>query len=94
MADRFATIDMGGELGETLSKLEGKEFDCDCAWRKNRESSVSTLMAFECYPHDGGLADDEGHKWWLYWTCPICGYQWSWHKIENRLERQNVQNQM
>jgi hypothetical protein len=32
------------------------------------------------YPDDGGW-DIDGQKYWLYITCPDCGYQWSLWKL-------------
>ena len=68
------------EFEEVIEELTGKEFPCDCG-------KTHTLKRWKWYDHDGGLKDDNGNIWWLYWTCPSCGYQWAWHKIVHRLDR-------
>ena len=80
---------MGGELGEMIHKLQGKTFQCTCRkHKKTWEQNTITLKSFLAYPHDGGLADKDGNKWWLYHTCPHCSYDWSWWKIDNKLDHQ------
>jgi len=71
-----------GELGETITRLRGKQFTCTC-------NNTLKLDTFAAYPHYGGLADIDGKHWWLYVTCPHCNYEWSWHKILSRLQRRN-----
>ena len=82
--DLLADEKMGGEIGETIKNLRGKQFPCTC-----HHEHLIKLETFTAYPHEGGLADKDGKKWWLYVTCPLCNYDWSWWKVQNRLERQN-----
>ena len=79
----FRTLNenLGGEIGETINKLFGKEFKCWCRHK-------FTVHHFIGYIHDGGLADKEGTKWWMFIVCPHCRYEWSWHKLERRLDQQ------
>lgn len=79
--DRILTEDMGGELGDTISSLKGKKFQCTCTEKHKLDS-------FEGYPHDGGLEDKEGDKWWMYYTCNKCNYQWSHWKLVRRVQIQ------
>lgn len=79
---RTVNAQMGGELGETIESLQGKSFMCLGTCGKSKV--IASLLA---YPHDGGLEDKDGEKWWLYYECPTCGYQSSWWKILNQLER-------
>jgi hypothetical protein len=72
---------VGGELGEMIKKLKGKRFECLGTCHKKH--TIRVLLA---YPHDGGLADKDGKKWWLYYECDDCGYQTSWWKIQRRIE--------
>ena len=81
--DRTVDESLGGEIGDMIKSLFRKQFQCTCHNKK-----MIRLETFVAYPHDGGLADKDGNKWWLYVTCPHCGYEWSWHKLQNRLERQ------
>jgi hypothetical protein len=69
------TSEMGGEIAEVLSKLENEEFCCKMC------SKVSKLTKFIGYEHEGGIAGSSGEKYWVYWICPKCKYQWAWHKI-------------
>lgn len=64
----------GGQLGETIKKLERKKIKCLCGKTYRADE-------FEGYPHMGGLQDKFGKHYWLYTTCPYCGYQLSWHKF-------------
>lgn len=73
----------GGELGDMIDKLSGEEFQCTC----NHEFELGQEDGFVGYPHEGGLKDITGIKWWLYTKCPRCEYQWAWHKIESRLRK-------
>lgn len=80
------TADVGGELGDMIDLLSGKEFECTCG----HGFELGDENDFVGYLHEGGLADKVGAKWWLFTTCPECEYQWSWVKIENRLRRAGV----
>lgn len=79
--DRSVNEHMGGELGAMITKLKGRKFHCLC-----RNNPVITITGFMAYPHDGGLADSEGNKWWMYITCPHCDYDWSFRKIDWRAD--------
>jgi DNA-directed RNA polymerase subunit RPC12/RpoP len=43
---------------------------------ERRSDPVLVLLG---YPHDGGLADSSGRRWWLFARCADCGYDTSWH---------------
>ena len=89
MIDGTRTVNenIGGELGAMIAKLKGKDFTCGfCAGKKEHKVKLNTFLA---YPHEGGLADAAGNRWWLYFECPVGGYQWSWAKLEWRTERES-----
>ena len=74
-----ASKDMGGSVANYLEQYEGEEYECrGCHY----ESYVRTLVA---YPHDNGLADRDGNRWWLYVECPRCGHGISYGKLKNDL---------
>lgn len=83
----IATEKMGGELGKTIKELKGHVIDCLGVCRKRYK-----ITEFRAYPHDGGLADKTGKRWWLYSHCHVklrsgymCNYDMSWHKIEAKI---------
>jgi len=76
------TEEMGGELAQTIKALLGKKFWCN----NSKCNCEMSLHSFHGYPHDGGLADQDGKKWWLFFTCN-CGYKWSWSKLENLVRK-------
>lgn len=79
------SADIGGEIGDMIDLLSGHDLECICG----HESEIGKEFFFG-YPHDGGLSDKDGQKWWVYTMCPECEYQWSLTSIESRLKRQEV----
>jgi len=69
---------LGGEVAKTILRFKGKLFKCTCGKKV-------TMWNFLGYPHDGGLVDGHGKKWWVFIECTKCKYQWSWSKIPVRL---------
>lgn len=84
---RTINANLGGEVADVITKLEGHEFNCWC----NHKFIVFHFMG---YKHEGGLADADGVKWWVYIQCPYCNFVWSWNKLENRLKNQKLLNQL
>ena len=74
LREKILTEKVGGELGETIAKLKDNSFRCCC------EDQV--LDEFRGYDHIGGLSDQEGTKYWAYWQCPKCHYNWSLGSIQ------------
>lgn len=92
---KILTKEDGGEVSEVIGKLKGKSFTCGACQPKNIKYTKK-LEKFLGYPHDTGLSDKEGCKWWLIGVCPECGYQYSYVELldklrDNRLVR--VQNE-
>jgi hypothetical protein len=83
--ERTITERMGGEIEQKIKELKGKTFTCSL----NCKQKI-TVGAWLGYPHEGGLADKDGKKWWIYVECPKCSYDWSWHKIPNEIERERI----
>ena len=82
---RTITKNIGGELGEFITKLEGKYFTCRMCGTKQK------VCGWLGYPHDGGLADKDGNKWWIYLECDKCHYEWSFGKVEHQVNRYKQQ---
>ena len=76
--ERTMNSRVGGEAGEVMTKLLGKSLECTCGKK-------ITIGQFLGYPHDGGYADKNGDRWWLYVHCKKCNYDWALHKLENRI---------
>ncbi len=77
--ERIITIAMGGEIDKTLTPLLGEKYQCVCG----KSIEIGNMYG---YPHEGGLKDGEGKKWWVYHECPLCNHQMSVWKIPGRLE--------
>lgn len=78
--ERTINENLGGEVAEVIKKLVGKSFVCSC----EKEIFANGWLG---YQHEGGLADKDGKKWWIYIECPYCEYCWSWHKVEVEVNR-------
>jgi hypothetical protein len=68
----------GGTVAEFVSMASGNSFDCTCG-------ATITVKDIRGYPHEGGIPDLHGKKWWVYVRCNKCRYDWSWWKVESRL---------
>jgi hypothetical protein len=73
---------MGGEVEEVLKDYLGKVMKCLGVCGKN-----ITIRKFRGYPHDNGLADAAGQRWWVYVHCDRCKYDTSWGKIGRQIEQ-------
>lgn len=68
---------MGGEVAEFLEQWAGETIKCFGVCHKERE-----MVSFKGYEHDGGLADKDGNRWWVYFECPKCRYGHSFAKMD------------
>lgn len=84
--DKDMTIDMGGEVKEFIEKYEDKTIRCFGVCRKERKMDV-----FLGYEHDGGLADKEGRRWWVFFQCPKCRYGHSFAKMDFFIEHTEIE---
>ena len=73
IGEKFIRGGEGGEVDEFCSTAQRKLMICTCGFQ-------SIMHTFRGYPHEGGLADAEGKKWWVYYHCPNCHYEWSFTK--------------
>jgi hypothetical protein len=86
--ERTITERMGGEIEQEIKKLMGKHFYCG----GNCKQKI-TIGAWLGYPHEGGLADKNGKRWWVYIECPKCEYDWSIGKLPTAIERAKLEEE-
>lgn len=86
--EKILTEDLGGKLGEEISKLRGLPFICAMSASK-KCNSEQKLDEFRGYRHSDGLPNKEGRKYWLYWECPGCGHDWSYQHLKTRVLGKN-----
>ena len=79
---RSINASLGGEIARTLDIFRGVRFKCTCGQEQE-------IWDWKGYPHANGLEDDNGERWWIFIECTKCNYQWSWHKLANRVKQQN-----
>lgn len=72
------TVEMGGQIKNAIQFLSYEPIICSCGKKV-------VLEEFLGYPHEGGLKDKKGDKYWLYAHCPYCKYDWSWWKLKNKI---------
>jgi len=85
-SDHVMTLEDGGEVAKQIELFRGKQFRCIGICNK-------TIASYPIvgYPdHPDGYPDKDGHKWWLFITCPFCGYDTALWKIANRQATQEV----
>ncbi len=70
---------LGGEIEVLIKRTQGKKFLCPSC------GTIQYACGWLAYPHDGGLADKDGNKWWVFLECEHCNYGASWHKVERRI---------
>lgn len=78
--DKILTVDEGGELGEMIKKLNERRFSCSTPGCPDRV----LLNEFRGYPHESGLPNTEGEKYWLYWECPTCAHKYKWKVLDQK----------
>jgi len=67
----------GGKLGVMLEFLDNKLFKCSCGQVQEIPDNWRSTQTH--YDH-AGLPDKEGIRWWAFFECLRCGYQWSLDK--------------
>ena len=63
---------------DIVKYLKDRVFECTCGCRFRLDIPL-------IYEHPDGLPSRDGGRYWLYYMCPCCGYQWAWWKILRRL---------
>ena len=99
--EEILTDVFGGDCATILHNYDGVEFACGGVCRQNIKIRLPfieldkpvthlyenryRLAPIVGYPHDGGIKDENGHKWWLYVHCPAqnCGYDTAIWKVNN-----------
>lgn len=83
--DKPMSIDMGNAIEAWLKQIQGRVMTCWCG-------AELECFGFMGYPHDSGLADKDGNKWWLFLHCDKCNYEWSYWKVENRAKAKELED--
>lgn len=77
------TTDMGGEIGKLIGETALKRYEC----LGLPTGHFEIVGAWYGYPHDGGIPDKDGKKWWAYQKCTQSNYEMSYRKVKNRIEK-------
>lgn len=72
------TPDMGGEIETFIKETRGKEYRC----LGLSGDHIETVRVWYGYPHDGGIQDKNGKKWWANTKCSKSNYEMSWWKVQ------------
>ena len=81
--ERAADENMGGRIASVIERTKDAKLRCWLGF--NGCTRTLDMAQWYAYPHSGGIPDGEGRMWWLYLRCG-CGYEYSWWKIERRIE--------
>ena len=71
------TADMGGEIEELIKETALKSYNC----LGLPKGHIEIVGAWHGYPHDGGISDKDGKKWWPYQKCSQSNYEMAYWKI-------------
>ena len=86
-SDRSITAELGGEVGQLIHDLAGSQFLCSGC----HDIHTLTAESWRGRPHDGGLMDGRGRRWWPYVRCPNESYDNSWKTVRhNRIDDADV----
>ena len=77
------TTDMGGEIEELIKETALKSYYCLGLPKGHTE----IVGGWHGYPHDGGLLDKDGKRWWPYQKCSQSNYEMAYWKVKNRMVR-------
>lgn len=59
-----------GEVAKFIRKYRGTEYDCFGVHKSSSwQVRLHKATEFYAYPHDGGLEDGNGRKWWVFAKC-------------------------
>lgn len=88
MVNKLMTESMGGVVGAFVKEYTGTTIRCFGVCHKDR-----LMNEFTGYEHDGGIADNDGNKWWVYYECPICHYGHSFAKMEFFIKHTKIEHE-
>lgn len=77
--EKLLSFNDGGEIESFIREVTAICFNCSCG----RPIVVRDIFG---YPHEMGLMDKEGKKWWVFIECENCNYNWNWQKILKKKE--------
>jgi hypothetical protein len=77
------TTDMGGDVEKLIMETSMKRYEC----LGLPSGHMEIVGAWYGYPHDGGIPDKDGKKWWAYQKCIQSNYSMSYWKVKNRIEK-------
>lgn len=75
--------DMGGEVAERLKGVHGLEYPCRCGNDVSLNKGKGGYIMG--YPHRGGVEDGDGESWWMFISCPECGFEITFWKTDDEL---------
>lgn len=87
--EKILTEEDGGEVGKFIKKYKNKKYMC----LGHSKNNIHTVNTFYGYPHDGGLSDKNGKKWWVFVYCPKNRYQTSFTHLPGDIEKAEELNQ-
>jgi len=77
------TTEMGGEIEQLIRETSLKRYECLGLPAGHAE----IVGAWYGYPHEGGLSDKDGRRWWPYQKCSLSNYEMSYWKVKERVGR-------
>ncbi len=83
IVESVLTTDMGGEVEKLIMESSMKRYECLGLPYGHTE----IVGAWYGYPHEGGIPDKDGKKWWAYQKCTQSNYEMSYWKVKNRIEK-------
>ncbi len=77
------TTDMGGDVEKLIMETSMKRYEC----LGLPSGHTEIVGAWYGYPHDTGIPDKDGKKWWAYQKCTHSNYEMAYWKVKNRIEK-------
>jgi hypothetical protein len=81
--ERILTTEMGGEIEQLIRETYQKRYEC----LGGHSGHFEIVGAWYGYPHEGGLSDKDGRRWWPYQKCSQSNYEMSYWKVTERVGR-------
>ena len=82
--ERFLTAQMGGAIAELLRRAYQRPFESACG-----HSSLDCEWVGYA-PHEAGLPDADGKRWWCFMRCSVCGSDSSFQKVHRRFDGREI----
>ena len=81
--ERILTVETGGEIADLIRRTFHGRYECI----GGSSSHIEPVESWYGYPHDGGLSDGTGKRWWVYQKCSQSNYETAWWKVEKRIAK-------